>query len=188
MEKFQEQYQVSNPESHHLRPRSEVGERGIYTAINRGYLFGTQLPAIYSGSKRKRVERLLSEQGVRFLQENPIITCAVPLIDHTAILILDGHHRVRYSGKFNITYIPSILLSIEEWADFTHKRFGFPKDALNDLVNSMEAQNAFNGMMPLNKPWPIMFPGIWHPSELFKVVPNVNTRNLLSFVFSSPPF
>lgn len=71
--------------------------------LTREYLFGTQLPNEYKKSKKKRVQQGYSKFGIRYIQERPVIACAVPYsemneIPLMRIAILDGHHRVRLLG------------------------------------------------------------------------------------------
>lgn len=139
---------------------------GIYTTINRAYLFGRQPPGEFSDYKRRRVENALRKDGIQYLEEHPIIACTIPISEETAIAILDGHHRVRYSGKFNITYIPTLLYSLEQWVDLDARRFDSLNDAWRELINDINAQEIFDHYMPQHKLRPTLIPGIWHPREL----------------------
>ena len=84
--------------------------------IPRINLFGTQTATEYSSNKRRLVESALTKQGINFLTEHPILTCAVTKPEETALYIIDGHHRARYSGRFRIFNIPCLVITLSELA------------------------------------------------------------------------
>lgn len=82
--------------------------------IPRCYLFGTQTASEYSVNKRRRIEKALSEQGFNFLIQNPALVCADLNPKGVNLFIVDGHHRARYSGRYNIHDIPCVVLSANQ--------------------------------------------------------------------------
>lgn len=95
--------------------------RGERLTIPRIFLYGTQELGEYSEENRRSIEGLLQEHGKSFLEQNPILVCAIPHQTGMTLAIIDGHHRARYSGKFHINEIPSIVLTPDELADIKNK-------------------------------------------------------------------
>ncbi len=84
--------------------------------IPRIHLFGIQTREEYDGCKRSSVERRLAQQGINYLNENPILVCAIPN-KNIQLFIIDGHHRARYSGKFRISNLPCLIATPEQVID-----------------------------------------------------------------------
>jgi hypothetical protein len=87
----------------------EILLEGIPMMIPKEYLFGRQIKDSYDDRKRKSVEIYLKNEGIEFLLKDPIIVCALSTEKSMQLIIVDGHHRTRYSGKYNINAIPSIV-------------------------------------------------------------------------------
>ncbi len=78
------------------------------------HLHGTQRPDEYSPASRRGVTSALKDRGIDFLIDHPIIVCAIPSEQGIVTAVLQGHHRGRYAGIFNIHEIPSIVLDPEQ--------------------------------------------------------------------------
>lgn len=88
----------------------EILEKDQYVASGyfiRPFLNSIQAPQEYSNKKRKQIESLFRDKGLQALQEHPLLLCALPLSSkypldaiepnvEYRVVILDGHHRVRY--------------------------------------------------------------------------------------------
>lgn len=89
--------------------------RGIGTRmiIPNAYLFPRQSAGEYGQRKRQQIEAEF-KRNPHYLADNPIIATALEYENSTIVVIIDGHHRVRYGPKYGIREIPSIVLSMEE--------------------------------------------------------------------------
>lgn len=108
--------QLEYPDELKLR---EVLSQGVPLLIPRKLLFGRQEDESYDRRKRKAVEDVLKNEGIGFLLRNPIIVCALPDPDKKkmTLVIVDGHHRSRYSGHSRINEIPSLVYTPEQIAE-----------------------------------------------------------------------
>jgi len=99
--------------------------------IPRWNLFGWQPPKEYTQVKRKLVRKAFSQDPL-FLNKEPALTCLVPYKeDQSRIIVLDGHHRVRESGRIRIKNgkseellyksVPIRIFSPEEAADLLNR-------------------------------------------------------------------
>lgn len=86
-----------------------IGDRGVRLLIPRAFLFGRQTPQEYDNKKRKQIEKALESNTEGFLRENPVIICAVFLESELLLAIIDGHHRNRYAGLYQIDPLPCIV-------------------------------------------------------------------------------
>lgn len=134
----------------------ELLSEGIPMLIPRSHLFGRQENASYDRKKRKAAEHALREEGVGFLLRDPIIVCALPNAgtDGLSLVIIDGHHRTRYSSKFGIHSIPSIIYTPEQITEAMNIRNGttFAPQLLIEKLNQevSEAIGSFK-TLPDNK-------------------------------------
>lgn len=121
----------------------EVLSLGIPMLIPRGHLYGRQLSNNYDNSKRRSVEANLRKEGIQFLFKDPIIVCALPAQEGLKMVIIDGHHRTRYSGGFNIGKIPSIVYTPDQLISAFAIRFNatLTAEALIDQLDG-ESGNA----------------------------------------------
>jgi hypothetical protein len=90
--------------------------------------FGTQPNTEYSRKKEVLIKRLLSTNGRDFLTRHPVIATAVPInidsptdfyenpFDAYRLVLLDGHHRVRFAPKYGILSVPTAILSLSQTA------------------------------------------------------------------------
>lgn len=100
-----------------LNLKEIIGDRGIKLLIPRSNLFGRQAPQEYDNTKRRQIEFALGSEGIDFLLHNPIIVCAVPLNNQLLLAIMDGHHRNRYAGLYQISVMPSLICTPEIMVD-----------------------------------------------------------------------
>ncbi len=94
------------------------------------FLHGRQEKEEFSHRKRLLAERELATKGIRFLLEDPIVTCAIPNNGDMQIIIIDGHHRTRYAPEFGIRQIPSLIFTPDQLTDAFNARFS-PNPASN---------------------------------------------------------
>lgn len=87
------------------------------------FLHGRQEKGEFSRRKRLLAERELATKGIRFLLEDPIVTCAIPNNGDIQIVIIDGHHRTRYAPEFGIREIPSLIFTPHQLTDAFNARF-----------------------------------------------------------------
>lgn len=146
----------------------EILSSGIPMLIPRRHLFGRQTAESYDRRKRVLAERELKNEGMRFLLKEPIITCALPVTGGLQIIIIDGHHRTRYSGLFGIHKIPSLVYTPEQLMpafNIRHEAFR----TVNDLAAQLEqdAQEALHSFSNLaNAKIPQIVPGCQNPEDL----------------------
>lgn len=114
----------------------ELLSQGVPMLVPRWHLFGRQPLKDYDRQKRALAEKALQEKGIGFLLGEPIIGCALPV--HTGglqIAIIDGHHRTRYSSRYGINFIPSIIYTPEQMVDAFNTNYG-----TNETVESLREQ------------------------------------------------
>lgn len=94
----------------------ELLSEGIPMLIPKHYLFGRQENGSYDRKKRKALELAMQKDGLKFLFKEPIIVCALPNshANGLSLVIIDGHHRTRYSGKFGVHNMPSLVYTPEQ--------------------------------------------------------------------------
>lgn len=119
----------------------EILSSGQAMYIPRGYLFGRQVAESYDKQKRRLVEANLAHDGIKFLLNNPIIVCALPTQEGLKMVIIDGHHRTRYSGKFQIAAIPSIVYTPEQLTEAWLVKFG-TQLTTEQLIEQLDRETA----------------------------------------------
>jgi hypothetical protein len=133
---------------------------------------GTQKLSEYSRKKERRVKRLFKKEGKKTLDNWPVISCALPIIDKKGMFIpdffdnpagtyqlvlLDGHHRVRYAPIFDIYNIPTVILTLSQTAE------AYKVETLDRMATILEtwmqeSLGSFSKKMPnLLLPQPITF-------------------------------
>lgn len=121
------------------------------------YLFGTQKMDEYESKKRRQVEANFARCGVQCLYEHPIPLCLTPSGEVSALDMLDGHHRTRYSGRFAIQPIPSLVFTPSQLTKIfnDYKVYNSAIDEialLSDLESaSREALLSFGSSLPDTK-------------------------------------
>jgi len=98
--------------------------------VPHNFFLGVQRVDEYSRKKEEGVRKLFKEKGSEFLKQWPVVTCALPLThcspeldfyDNPSadynIVLLDGHHRVRYAPIFGIDVVPAIILTLTQTAN-----------------------------------------------------------------------
>jgi hypothetical protein len=118
-----------------------MGEKLI---IPRHYLFGTQEVTEYSQLKRKQVVQDLEIKGIDYLLENPIIVMACEFPKGMQLVVIDGHHRVRYAPQFHILDIPSLVVNPETLTSVINNEKG--KDLNPDVFCHQMQQNAADAL------------------------------------------
>lgn len=101
--------------------REAISREGIGLWIPRQYLFGTQTLEEYDPKKRKSIEEKLLSDGVKCLEQNPLLACAIPYNNSISVAIIDGHHKARYSSKYNIHALPCLVASPEVYVKIMKK-------------------------------------------------------------------
>lgn len=100
-----------------LRLLSERKVSGQLLLINRSYLHGIQERSEYSREKERRETEMFRKHGKNYLLSCPIV--AVPILvgaSSIMLAVVDGHHRLRYSGRYNIHVIPTVVIPVEQAA------------------------------------------------------------------------
>lgn len=90
-----------------------IGSSGQRLIIPRTFLFGTQELSEYSNAKREQVLAEFKRHGKTYMRKNPVIVLHSNFENGTQLIIVDGHHRVRYAPKYRITDIPCLVVSAE---------------------------------------------------------------------------
>lgn len=114
---------------------------GVGLMLPRNIIFGTQPKWEYIEYKRRVVEAKLAKCGIKCLEENPIPICLVPYNKGSRLAALDAHHRARYSGKFNMPELPSVVYT-PEVATHIFQQHGIrpvPRD-VTDLIAILNEQ------------------------------------------------
>lgn len=148
--------------------KEAIGGKGLRLLIPRIHIFGRQLPGEYGGIKRRQVVAALNKDGVNYLLENPIITCAVSVGSQLLLAIIDGHHRNRYSGLYpKITLMPCIVSTPEVLVEILNShRSEDKKIDLETFVKSLLIDTAeVTAVLPDEKK-PHMIPSISNIEEL----------------------
>lgn len=156
------QTQERYPDELALMERLPHGQRLI---IPRGLLWGRQREDEYSRKKRKLAEQEYREKGINFLYENPVIVVMLPMGKNgLQLVIIDGHHRVRYAPGFDIHDIPCLvftprqLVRVFNEGKSAHSRFN--KESLENQLSQevVEAMGSFRALP--NSKWPSYLPGV----------------------------
>ncbi|MBP9716840.1 MAG: hypothetical protein KBD51_02750 [Candidatus Levybacteria bacterium] len=105
---------------------------GLRIDIPRWNIFGRQTGDEYSQGKSLRVIRALEHDPEGYLRKDPILVCLVPKsADESALVIVDGHHRFRESGRVQYVSregvrnvydrVPSMVFTPDEMADLLNR-------------------------------------------------------------------
>lgn len=107
----------------------EIKQELYVSMLHVYFLFGSQTLNEYSQKKRKKVEANYRQFGGDLLDDFPIIVTALPCDLNNSLLyedifegveymlvLLDGHHRVRYGPKYGIRDFPSVILTPSQTA------------------------------------------------------------------------
>ena len=134
----------------------EILSQGVKMLIPRQYLHGRQDSNSYGKRKRELVEGHLFQKGVEFLINEPIIACALSARDGLQMVVVDGHHRVRYSSAFGIKNIPSVIYSPQQLVEAFNLRNSTHFDA-NSLTEQLrnevnQAYSSFRNLDPRKLP------------------------------------
>lgn len=76
------------------------------------FLHGIQPKCEYTRAKERRVKHDLRTGGFNFLLEHPITLCLDSGAHSSTLSVLDGHHRARWSPKYNFRLIPAVIYEI----------------------------------------------------------------------------
>lgn len=99
--------------------QNELVNLGRVLKVPRYALFGRQETREYDRSKTKLVTQRLDKCGLTCLEMNPPVVCALFSPDKTELVIIDGHHRVRTSGRYHdMNIIPARVATRGELLDF----------------------------------------------------------------------
>lgn len=101
----------------------DQGERLIIPA---SHLFGTQPLEQYESAKRRVVEAKLARCGVECLKEYPVPLLGLPEAIGLTLAIVDHHHRTRYTGRYGIYEIPSVLYTPAQLVDIFNENNVYP--------------------------------------------------------------
>lgn len=155
--------------------------------VPKGFLFGTQKIDEYDLQKRTAVELRFKKCGIRCLMENPPVVCYLPENDNSAsLLIIDGHHRVRYLGNHReggklISHVPVVIFNVSQMVQILNgiRLDGEPKIDEQDFIRKLQLDmfltlESFESIMPADR--------------LPKSIPNVGNVAGLKNLFPTFPF
>lgn len=146
----------------------EILSQGVAMLIPRQYLFGRQRNDSYSKRKRSLAENELKKDGIGFLYRNPIIVCGINTKAGMQMIVIDGHHRTRYSSAFNIREIPSIVYSPEQLINAfnqQHKLLYTTESLIGELERDVsETLDSFRTLS--DEKQPKIFLGAFEPDKL----------------------
>src|SRR5690349_20368109 len=97
----------------YLLPTTAIAQAAY---VHRRFLFGRQTRDEFSHASERNICSTLKEKGQVFLQENPISLCSLSTKEGLMLVILDGHHRARYSGRHEIATIPAFIYTLDQIA------------------------------------------------------------------------
>jgi hypothetical protein len=99
-------------------------------------LWGRQERYEYNLNHGTRIKRKLKQEGVAFLQRNPITCCPLEIArgQYTLLVIIDGHHRTRFAPTANIFTIPAMIKTLEEIAELEKKPVAKIESELHDQI------------------------------------------------------
>ncbi len=113
---------------------------GATVVVPQRHLFGRQPLYEYSLLKRRRVENELRTKGWDFLLENPAVICPLEGRGTIQLVVLDGHHRTRYSPQFGFRDMPSFLIPQSLAADlFRMDRTTFEQRLSTDVSETLHS-------------------------------------------------
>lgn len=130
-------------------------------------LYGTQEKEEYRRNSESRfmdiMRRLKPLERIRFLEENPVVVCALFTPLGTYLPLLDGHHRSRFAGRFCINEIPACVTTPENFVDIVNRLGLYKSSPLNPIsvteklrLNMNSALASFTKTMPeRKKPIPV---------------------------------
>lgn len=132
----------------------------IIAQVPRACFVGAQRIDEYSRKKEQRVKKLFEVEGENFLKKWPVVTCALPLTHGSSemdfynnpdasysLVLLDGHHRVRFAPIYGIDEIPTIILSLTQTAN-AYKVDTLDKMAETLLFWTQDAMSTFFKRQP----------------------------------------
>ncbi|GEM_PF-3120587 len=164
-----------DPNKVHYPTEDVVGEIpdgvGLRIDIPRSSIYGRQIDDEYSQDKSLRVIKALEDDPEGYLRREPILVCLVPKsLDESVLVIVDGHHRFRESGRVIrigvsgerqkvYSHVPSIVFTPAEMADLLNKSGHFSgglpytEEILTSslLLEAAEAEQDFASRMPGSK-------------------------------------
>lgn len=130
-------------------------------------LYGTQEKGEYRPKSESRfmliMNRLSHSEKIRFLEENPVVVCALFTPLGAYLSLLDGHHRSRFVGRFGINEIPAYVTTPENFVNTVNRLRLYKSSPLNVTsvteklrLNMNSALASFTKTMPeKKKPVPI---------------------------------
>ncbi|HZJ18703.1 MAG TPA: hypothetical protein VFD45_03755 [Patescibacteria group bacterium] len=123
-----------------------IGSKGKRFVISRSYLFGTQELSEYSQAKRRQVLAEFEIDGRDYMLKNPVIVLSNSFANGIQLIIIDGHHRVRYAPKFEITDIPCLIIDAETLTSVINEEKGttltpeqFLLETQQNVANALES-------------------------------------------------
>ncbi len=136
------------------------------------YLHGIQLPEEYSTGKRRQIEAHLAEEGIVYLLRHPIVVCMLTDPQGATLAIFDGHHRERFSPKYGIHLIPTIVTRPVDLVRILHSagKSNMSTEAFTNYIRESvdDTLIAFDERMPSFKR-PRIIEGIISVDQLRKV-------------------
>lgn len=106
---------------------TSMGER---IRIPRSHIYGSQTRRQYTFSTLEYLKGVMKADPVGFLEKAPPVVCILynEKPNTVEFIALNGHHRIRESGKFHdaegkkiVNAIPAIVLTPEEYVDICRK-------------------------------------------------------------------
>jgi len=84
------------------------------------YLFGTQplTHPFYSKKKRRKIDKAM-DRDPNFLNSKPICVTAIPHENNILLAVNDGHNRIRVARSKKLEFIPAVIYTIEQIANYS---------------------------------------------------------------------
>lgn len=153
-------HEVADFGEHELSGRQEV-------AIPLYYLHGRQPAEEYDRKKTLAIKKDLERYGLSYLRRYPILTCGIPTINGLQIVIIDGHHRARYSPKYGIYAVPSLIFDSAQMAKAYKIGTADFEQRLQEEVS--ETIRSFSQRMGQNYRLPQLVKGAFEVNDLKKI-------------------
>lgn len=125
-----------SPEWEGVQPPETEGARLMVPRFN---IFGIQPAEDYSRITERKIIEGYQQDGINLLYESPVWLCALIKNSITTLALMDGHHRARYAGKFDIHMIPSIVFTPEQAVALWNENPKCTKSiTVDEYINMME--------------------------------------------------
>lgn len=183
-----------------LYPTEDIFREGLTDEIPkvwipRAYLYGIQPRGAYFHDKTVRALAAFKDDPFGYVDKEPPKVCLLPVGETMRLVVADGHHRIRESGKVLITdkegtrqfytSIPCLIYSLDQMVQLYNKDPQLVKENNGQLYTAetlqamllqamSEAEKSFSDKLAPQKPHKQQFPLPMSVASVDKVVERFN--------------